>query len=479
MRARPGEPRNAGQAMADGQTDRQKQSGLFVDCRANPHRRAADAAERPSIRCLEEPPVSPLLAKTIRLHVDSERKLFKVPRRAFVDADVFEAERRLVFDRCWLYVGHASEIDAPGRFVTRSVGGRNVIFNRDATGRVNVFMNTCPHRGATVCRERVGTAKHFQCFYHGWVFGADGTLKDQPGKDSYCEGFNADGGGNLVAAPRHEEYRGFHFIAVDEDIVDLPTYLGNAKEYIDLVADQSESGMVIVGGTQEYSLRANWKLLVENSIDGYHAATTHSTYLDYLKGTAGALAAAPLLGVGRDLGNGHAVIEYTAPWGRPIGQWIPAWGDEAKGEIRKIVDGLAARFGAERAQRIALNNRNLLIFPNLVINDIMAITVRTFYPLAPNALNVNAWALAPAEESEWARKSRLESFLEFLGPGGFATPDDVEALQHCQRGYDNMREVGWNDISKGMGKVQPAMDDEIQMRAFWTEGNARLARAAS
>ena len=417
------------------------------------------------------------ISKVIKLHVDNERQLFKVPRTSFVDTDVFESERNAIFNRCWLYLGHASELAKPGQFVTRTVAGRNVIFNRDAGGTINAFMNTCPHRGATVCRDRSGTAKNFQCFYHGWVFGNDGKLKDQPGKESYCEGFNDQGGADLVPAPRHEEYRGFHFVAFDKDIVDLPTYLGNAREYIDLVVDQSEVGMAIVGGTQEYSLRANWKLLVENSIDGYHASTTHARYFDYLKGTVGSLSPVPLVGQGRDLGNGHAVIEYSAPWGRPVGQWIPAWGEQGKADIDKIIAGLTQRFGDERAQRIALKNRNLLIFPNLVINDIMAVTVRTFYPLAPNFLHVNAWALAPTEESDWSRKSRLENFLEFLGPGGFATPDDVEALQQCQTGYENVREAGWNDISKGMGKAQPTMDDEIQMRAFWTEWNLRLTRA--
>ena len=53
------------------------------------------------------------------------------------------------------------------------------------------------------------------------------------------------------------------------------------------------------------------------------------------------------------------------------------------------------------------------------------------------------------------------------------------ALQHCQLGYENAREAGWNDISKGMAKKDQAMDDEVQMRAFWTEWNARLARAAA
>jgi p-cumate 2,3-dioxygenase subunit alpha len=417
--------------------------------------------------------------RQIKLHVDPARKLFKVPRSAFTSQAVFEAERDAIFSRCWLYLGHASEVTKPGQFVTRSVGGRNLIFNRDADGRVNALVNTCPHRGATVCRDRSGNAKSFQCFYHGWVFGSDGKLKSQPGQDSYCEGFNHEGDADLVHAPRLQEYRGFFFVCFDAGAVDLASYLGNAREYLDLVADHSAAGMEIVGGTQEYSIRANWKLLVENSIDGYHASTTHASYLDYLKGSAGALGAMPLKGLGRDLGNGHAVIEYSAPWGRPIAQWIPAWGEQGKHDLERIMVGLTERFGAERAQRIGLKNRNLLIFPNLIINDIMAITIRTFYPQAPNYQHINAWALAPSDESEWSRKSRLENFLEFLGPGGFATPDDVEALQQCQSGYENEREAGWNDISKGMGREVPSFDDETQMRAFWTQWNALLSQHAN
>jgi p-cumate 2,3-dioxygenase alpha subunit len=415
----------------------------------------------------------------IKLHVDPTRQLFKVPRSAFTSQAVFEAEREEIFSRCWLYLGHSSEIVKPGQYVTRTVGGRNIIFNRDADKRVNAFFNTCPHRGATVARERTGTAKSFQCFYHGWVFGSDGGLKSQPGSESYSDSINQDGEVDLVRVPRLEEYRGFWFLCYDKDAVSLAEYLGDAREYLDLVADHSAAGMELVGGTQEYSIRANWKLLVENSIDGYHAATTHASYLDYLKGTAGALASVPLKGFGKDLGGGHAVIEYAAPWGRPIAQWIPAWGEEGKADLDRIHAGLVERFGEERAKRIGLTNRNLLIFPNLIINDIMAITVRTFYPLAPNYQHVNAWSLAPVDENEWARKRRLENFLEFLGPGGFATPDDVEALQQCQAGYDNAREAGWNDISKGMGREIPSMDDEAQMRAFWTQWNKMLGKSAN
>jgi p-cumate 2,3-dioxygenase alpha subunit len=408
-----------------------------------------------------------------------DRHLFKAPRKAFVDPEIYEAERTHIFDKCWLYLGHESEIAKNGDYITRTVGGRNLIFNRDGKGVVRAFLNTCPHRGSTVCRERGGNAKSFQCFYHGWVFGADGALKSLPGQECYGPRFNEDGGANLTPAPKLDHYRGLYFVCFDRHAVDLAGYLGQAKEYIDLVMDQSASGMAIVSGEQEYSIRANWKLLCENSIDGYHASTTHASYLDILKSTAGSLGGAPLSGVGRDLGNGHAVIEYTGPWGRPIGQWIPMWGDDGRREIDAITARLTGRFGAERAKRITLNNRNLLIFPNLVINDIMAITIRTFFPLSPSFMHVNAWALAPNEESSWARKFRLYNFLEFLGPGGFATPDDVEALQNCQRGYENFREAAWNDISKGMSKNQPAMDDEIQMRSFWTQWGARLKPVAA
>jgi p-cumate 2,3-dioxygenase subunit alpha len=281
-----------------------------------------------------------------------------------------------------------------------------------------------------------------------------------------------------VHVPRLERCGDFFFINFSRVGEDLVSYLGDSGDYLKLVSEHSESGMVIVGGTQEYAVRGNWKLLAENSVDGYHALCTHSTYLDYLKNANGALGATPLAGTCVDLKHGHAVIEYTAPWGRPIASWIPLWGERGKVEIDSIYQRLQQRLGAPRAERLAHKNRNMVIFPNLVVNDIMAITVRTFFPLAPDYMEVNAWALAPREESEWLRKYRLFNFTEFLGPGGFATPDDVEAIERCQQGYAVGDAAAYNDISKGMlrqGGV--SFDDELQMRSFWTEWDRRLAAA--
>lgn len=409
---------------------------------------------------------------------DDRKKTFKVARNNFVDPVLLQAERDRIFDRCWLYLGHTSELTKPGDFMMRQVGGRSILFTKDREGVVRAMYNTCPHRGAQVCRERSGNAKSFQCFYHGWVFGLDGKLRNQPGEEAYPEGFKDDPESSMSVVKRLESYRGFYFICFDDDVVSLDTYLGNAKEYIDLICDQAEDDLEIVHGAQEYAIGANWKLLTENSIDGYHAASTHATYMDYLKNTDGGLTSVALVGYGRDLGNGHAVIEYEAPWGRPVAQWIPMWGEAGKKEIAEILARLEAKHGRERAERIARKNRNLHIFPNLIINDIMALTVRTYFPKSEGEMQVNAWAAAPKGESEWARKFRLFNFLEFLGPGGFATPDDVEALEHCQRGYLNSREVRWNDISKGMNQQVPAMTDEEQMRAFWRRWNALMTARA-
>ena len=156
---------------------------------------------------------------------------------------------------------------------------------------------------------------------------------------------------------------------------------------------------------------------------------------------------------------------------------MPLWGEQGKTEIASIYGALERRLGVERADRIAHKNRNMVIFPNLVVNDIMAVTIRTFYPTAPDYMEINAWALAPREESEWLRKFRLYNFTAFLGPGGFATPDDVEAIEKCQQGYAVGGEALYNDISKGMARADaPSFDDEEQMRCFWREWDRRLAQ---
>ncbi len=398
---------------------------------------------------------------------DRQDGIFRVHRSLMTSPEVFRDEQKRIFDHCWLYVGHESEIEQPGDYVRRTVAGRPLILLRDADGEVRVFYNTCTHRGATLCREDSGNARVFQCFYHAWSFDTRGRLVVTPGAGGYSRRFRKSDY-DLKSPAQVDGYRGLYFVNFDPQAVDLRTYLGAATEYLDLVFDQAREGMRVVEGTHLYSVGANWKLMVENSMDGYHAPTVHATYIDFVKDSGGGQSTGGLNnGGGVDLGNGHAVMESQAAWARPIAFWEPFFGDEARPDIESILADLAVRHGEERARRMAGTFRNLLIFPNLIINDVAAITIRRIEPMDVDRHRLEAWALAPREEHAGSARlqRRLDSFLTFLGPGGFASPDDVEALESCQAGFQ-ADEPQWSDISRGMA-TEPNPQDEIQIRTFW------------
>jgi p-cumate 2,3-dioxygenase alpha subunit len=113
-----------------------------------------------------------------------------------------------------------------------------------------------------------------------------------------------------------------------------------------------------------------------------------------------------------------------------------------------------------------------------VLNDGSSVTVRTFQPMGPERMKVTAWALGPVEESPSARARRLDSFLTFYGPGGFATPDDVEALEAVQQGLA-ATEIEWSELSRGMNKKtgETLNTDEHHLRAFWRRWNALMTTA--
>jgi p-cumate 2,3-dioxygenase subunit alpha len=404
---------------------------------------------------------------------DQVAGLFRVNRRVFTDPECLEQERRRIFEKCWIYVGHESEVPHAGDYRSRNIAGRPMVLVRGDDNVIRVLLNTCTHRGALVCRQKSGNAKTFQCPYHAWTYNARGQLVGIPGEDAYSDGFSREERG-LRSPAGVDSYRGFVFACFDPAAQSLYDYLAGAREYLDLVADQSELGMKVVAGQQSYSARANWKLLVENSYDGYHGLPTHQRYFGFLSDIGIDVRsrdmASPPHQKPLDLGNGHAVVEYQSAWGRPIAHWVPPFGEHRRAHFEELRAKFDRRFGKERAWRICETSRNLGIFPNLVINDIMAITIRTFYPVSPGYMEVNAWALAPVEESAEDSALRLDNFLTFLGPGGFATPDDVEMLESCQRGFLN-REVEWSDISRGMKREHPSITDELQMRAFWRRWN--------
>ena len=56
------------------------------------------------------------------LSIDQKQGVFQVSRRAFTDADVLEREQAEIFDKCWLYLGHGSELKNPGVTIKPTTG---------------------------------------------------------------------------------------------------------------------------------------------------------------------------------------------------------------------------------------------------------------------------------------------------------------------------------------------------------------------
>ena len=128
---------------------------------------------------------------------------FRLNRGALIDPEVLRVEKERIFDKCWIYAGHESEVLEPGDFLTRTVAGRPAILARASDGGMRLFLNTCRHRGARICRERAGNTKRFYCFYHGWSYDNDGSLVSVPGDDAYPDTFDRSELG-LIEAPRFE-----------------------------------------------------------------------------------------------------------------------------------------------------------------------------------------------------------------------------------------------------------------------------------
>src|SRR5918997_1588773 len=351
---------------------------------------------------------------------DREQGVFRVKRNTMTRDDVWQLERERIFDTCWLYIGHDSEIDNPGDFVRRKVAGRPLVFVRGQDGTVRALINSCTHRGARVCRQDAGNAKAFQCFYHAWTFNTEGALVGIPDKDGYAPGVDPAQLG-LRHVPRLDCYRDFWFVCFDPDAEPLGDYLASQ-------GDDEGAKQLKTAQARAY-----------------------------------------------DLGNGHAVVDYPAPFPRVIARWHPIFGEDAKPEIQAIRDELVERHGEERAYRMAETCRNLFIFPNLLLLDVAGLTIRTVNPVRPDYMELTAHALAAREEGPERLRRRLENFNLFLGPGGLATPDDVEALEACQEGFQATAE-DYSDISRGMHRDAGTVD-ELQMRAFWREWQSNMLGA--
>ncbi|WP_127781714.1 aromatic ring-hydroxylating dioxygenase subunit alpha [Rhodococcus sp. X156] len=418
---------------------------------------------------------------------DWEALTFKVHRSAYRENAVFNRERNEIWGHTWLYLGHETEIPEAGDFKTRTLGGRPLIFVRDRHGTVQAYLNACPHRGTILCREPEGRAKNFQCFYHAWTFKNSGELAALPDSDAYPQDSAFVESLSLRTVPRLGIHEGFVFVAFDEQVPDLLEHLGKAADVMSMTASIGPSGMTTVPGVQRYSVKGNWKLAVENAMDGYHFAPTHNTFVGYLRETG--FAVNDDAQYAHDLGDGHGLAVLTGHNGRIGMIWEPRFGEREKIRTEAKRKELVARLGAERAAAVADSSKILFVFPNLLLFDLEALTIRQLEPVEPGVTDVRAWQLVERDEPDDVRALRLKTMASFVGPGGLATPDDIEAYEAVQRGVVATADLDpfggfadtdldWSDMSRGMaddltGPRGRSIDEGV-MRSFWRHWSRRV-----
>lgn len=156
----------------------------------------------------------------------------------------------------------------PGSFVARQAAGVPLIAVRGRDGQARVFRNSCRHRG-TALAEGTGCAHSFVCPFHGWVYGIDGSLSHVP--DAYgFEGIDLAGRG-LAPVPCLEQ-AGLVFVQQEPDdpATGTTTFASVASQ------PGLTDGQVLVE-TERIEVEANWKVLTEGFLEGYHIRQTHRT----------------------------------------------------------------------------------------------------------------------------------------------------------------------------------------------------------
>lgn len=209
--------------------------------------------------------------------VDLETGL--ISRGIYSDGETYDLEMERIFHRCWLFLGHESQIPRPGDFVTNYTGEDPVIVWRDARGAIHAFLNTCLHRGNKVCLYDAGRAASLTCSYHGWTYDSEGKLVGVPFfEEAYYGELDRENWG-LVEVPKVASYEGLIFGCWDAGAISLEDYLGDLRWYLENVLLINDMGALeVLPGCQRYSVVGNWKFFCDNFAgDGYHVPTSHAS----------------------------------------------------------------------------------------------------------------------------------------------------------------------------------------------------------
>ena len=215
------------------------------------------------------------------LHLDVNEQIEcaqTLASRFYTDTHILEAERDKIFRRTWQLVGTLDQacgeangprrtISDPECYFTADVAGEPVIIVRDKQGTLRGFSNVCRHRAGPIALGS-GCKNVLRCQYHGWTYTLDGRLIGTPDVEG-VEFFDRSTMGMVPL--RLETWEKFIFVNFDPNAEPLAAYLGKIPEQ----ARGFQFPGLQLAERRDYVLDCNWKVYVDNYLEGYHIPIAH------------------------------------------------------------------------------------------------------------------------------------------------------------------------------------------------------------
>ncbi|HEX5732955.1 MAG TPA: aromatic ring-hydroxylating dioxygenase subunit alpha [Blastocatellia bacterium] len=202
-----------------------------------------------------------------------------IPARWYVDPRIMELERQTLFARSWQIVGRADQVRAPGQYITWELAGEPILVVRGSDGVLRGFFNVCRHHAAAVMTEQEGRANNLRCPYHGWTYSLEGALKGTPDFAGVCD---FDRSANGLVPIEIDQWENWVFVKLERGGARLVDFLG--ADLIEQVGQLRLDNLHWME-RRRYTLDCNWKVFVDNYLDGgYHVPYLHKgldSVLDY------------------------------------------------------------------------------------------------------------------------------------------------------------------------------------------------------
>jgi phenylpropionate dioxygenase-like ring-hydroxylating dioxygenase large terminal subunit len=204
-----------------------------------------------------------------------------IPASWYTDPRIFELEKQTVFTSSWQLAARDNQLQKSGDFVTTEIAGEPIVVVRGEDQQIRAFFNVCRHHAAAVMTESQGNSPQMRCPYHGWTYSLAGELKGTPDFSGVCDFDRAENGLVEVDVATWEHWI-FVRLGSSGNHPGLNEFLGG-----DLVRQISElnAGRLQWFQQRRYLIECNWKVFVDNYLDGgYHVPHLHKgldSVLDY------------------------------------------------------------------------------------------------------------------------------------------------------------------------------------------------------